>query len=50
MLAVVFPHLDLAFVAAYEHHLRRRELQLVQAGVDAGLPPQHNVSESEKTL
>ena len=50
MLAVVFSHLDLAFVAAKQHHLRRRELQVIQAGVDAGFPAQHNVSESEKTL
>ena len=29
MLAVVFSHLDLAFVAARQHHLRRRELHVV---------------------
>jgi hypothetical protein len=37
-------------MTARQHHLRRRELQIVQAGVDKCLSSQHNVFESEKTL
>ena len=44
----MFAHLDLTFVTGRQHDLRRRELHIVQAGVDKSLSSQHSVSEFRK--